>query len=81
MSDKRTREQAALLCAVMASNGLPPMIGLAAYHLGFDSLKVHRLADAAYWRVRPTYRARPRREVWAEVWAEAEALIRCGWVP
>ena len=68
---KRVRDEAAMLCALMASSnadainvlGVDPFLGAAA-----------NLAREAYWA---TPRQSPRR---AE-WAEAEALLRTGWSP
>ena len=68
---KRVRDEAAMLCALMASSnadainvlGVDPFLSASA-----------NLAREAYWA---TPRQSPRR---AE-WAEAEALLRTGWSP
>ena len=73
---KRVREEAALLCAIEASNPeLAEAYILVALHLGWNASfsDAYDLAIAAWERCSP----RPR----PDVDAEAEALIRSGWSP
>jgi hypothetical protein len=68
---KRVRDEAAMLCALMASSNAEPcnVLGVDPF-LGASA----NLAREAYWA---TPRQSPRR---AE-WAEAEAMLRTGWSP
>ena len=66
---KRTREAAAFLCAVRASGTSDAVDALAVW-----GSQEHRLADAAIslaWRGLQ----------YQDACAEAEAMIRCGWLP
>ena len=84
---KRVRDEAAMLCALMASSNADAING--EFLIDFDDPlpPIHRvlgvdpflgasanLAREAYWA---TPRQSPRR---AE-WAEAEAMLRTGWSP
>lgn len=74
----RTRETAALICALAASNQ-PHLFYPAEDALGVAPLSpAGRLARAAYGKVSESD-SRPRHN--AEICAEAEALIRTGWTP
>jgi hypothetical protein len=74
---KKVREEAALLCAIAASTDIFAMSAVRDLDLSRDA---ERLAYGAwarsFWETTHT-----RGECWCEDWAEAEALLRCGWSP
>lgn len=79
---KRTREQAALICALAASNA-PHLFYPGEEALGLRP--VGGMPNRAGWLARDAYAEisigdpRPRHN--AEICAEAEALLRTGWTP
>lgn len=82
---KRTREDAALICAIAASGGVyldgdtrwSPVYAMVRKELDDTSDDCLALAIRAYEHVR-----RERNGVWdRETDAEAEALLRTGWSP
>jgi hypothetical protein len=87
---KRTREQAALLCAIGASTPLESgFYYTIALDLGVDERAVVDLAFAARYKAwrnagwHPASSARACASAWGLCRhdAEAEALLRCGWDP
>ena len=70
---RRTRERAALICQVAASNGVWNYISAASV-VGIDMFD-HAI-DVACWAYAASYMARRRR---TDCDAEAEALLRSGW--
>jgi hypothetical protein len=71
---KRTREQAALICQISASNQPSPFWSEIRHAIG-ASKAAQRLAALA-WATHETWQDDPRIDD-----AEAEALLRTGWTP
>lgn len=67
-----TRDEAAMICAVAASNSHAAAL--------IDASNLIGASDAAYI-LADTASMAAHGETWAEVYAEAEALLRTGWTP
>lgn len=80
--NKQTREQAALVCAAGASTAWPALSSYnIAWYLGLGD-HVAELAWSAYLVAdRSATSNREGIRLYREVHAEAEALLRTGWVP
>lgn len=76
---KRTREQAALICAMWASSGDAVGLSDAQQSLGLSAL-ARRVADLAWSAARQVPLACPN-DSWRPRCAEAEAMLRTGWSP
>lgn len=74
---KRTREEAALICAIAASNQNSPFDGTYGAEAGLGL--VHNSVPGALARD-ALMAARPGNHA-AETYADAEALLRTGWTP
>lgn len=74
---KRVREEAALLCSIAASTDI--LVTQAAGFIGASDDAVALAYDAwsrSFWNTDHL-----RGLDWCEDWAEAESLLRCGWLP
>ena len=84
---KRVRDEAAMLCALMASSNADAING--EFLIDFDDplppihqvLGVDPFLGASANLAREAYWATPRQSPRRAEWAEAEAMLRTGWSP
>lgn len=79
---KKLREQAALICAISASNkGFADWHSGAAEQIGIERESEPVLLSRAAWNQAWSIEIRIHRNYSANLDAEAEALLRTGWSP
>lgn len=80
---KRVRDEAAMICALMASSNADAVNG--EYMIDFrepcNVLGVDPILGASANLAREAYWATPRQSPRRAEWAEAEAMLRTGWSP